>query len=107
MLFNKRKNGKNQFTLHLQACPGNILFKKIFSNLAFYCWFISGHSHDMQKFLGQGSNPCHSRDLSHGTDNTRSFMGWATGELLPGNILRVTQKLAAWNKLCLRWEGKA
>ena len=33
----------------------------------------------MLKFLGQGSNPCHSRDPSHCSDNTRSLTPFATG----------------------------
>ena len=42
--------------------------------------FIFGHSHSMQHFLGRGSNPCHSSDLSHSGDNIRSWTHWATRE---------------------------
>ena len=36
---------------------------------------IFGCPHDMQKFLGQGSNPCHS------SDNTRSLTHCTTREV--------------------------
>ena len=36
----------------------------------------------MQKFPGQGSNPCHSNDPNHSSDNTRSLACCATRELL-------------------------
>ena len=35
----------------------------------------------MQKFRNQGPNPCHSSDPSHRSDNARSLMYDATGEL--------------------------
>ena len=46
-------------------------------------WFLvagdgGGHSHSIQKFLGQGLNPHKSSDLSHSSDNTHC----ATKELL-------------------------
>ena len=34
---------------------------------------IFGHAHSMQKLPSQGSNPCHSSDLSHSSDHTRSL----------------------------------
>ena len=37
----------------------------------------------MWKFPDQGSNPCHSSNQSHYSDNTRSLTHWATRELLP------------------------
>ena len=36
----------------------------------FKFWFF-GHARSMRKFLGQGSNPCHSSNQSHSTDNNR------------------------------------
>ena len=36
------------------------------------------HSHGMQKFLRQESNPHHSSDLSHSSDNTGSLSHWIT-----------------------------
>ena len=38
----------------------------------------------LQKFPGQGSNPCHSSNLGHSSDNARSLTYCATGELLKG-----------------------
>ena len=37
-----------------------------------------GSAYSTQKFLGQGSNPCHSSNLRHSSDNTRSLTIWAT-----------------------------
>ena len=34
----------------------------------FYFFFCFGCTHDNQKFLGQGLNPCHSSNLSHNSD---------------------------------------
>ena len=45
--------------------------------------FCFGHSGSMQKFLGQGSNPCHSWDLLHSCGSAGSFTHWSTREL-PG-----------------------
>ena len=42
-----------------------------------------GYAHDMQKFLGQGSNPQHS------SDNTGCLTHQATRELLPCSILSI------------------
>ena len=60
-----------------------ILFKNFFS-----C------SCGMWKFLGQGSNPCHSSNQSYNSDNAGSLSHWATGELLSRNLLRYEQFLA-------------
>ena len=46
-----------------------------------------GHAHGMWKFLGQGSNPCHSSNLNHCSDITPSLTCCATREL-PGCELR-------------------
>ena len=40
-----------------------------------------GCTSGMQKFPGQGSNPRHSSDPSHRSDNTRYLTHWATWEL--------------------------
>ena len=40
-----------------------------------------GCTHGMWKFPGQGSNPCHSIDLSQCSDNTRSSTHCTTREL--------------------------
>ena len=45
----------------------------------FFFFFLSCPS--MQKFPGQGWNPCHSSDLNHCSDNAGSLNHWATGEL--------------------------
>ena len=58
-----------------------------------YCLYISEiaavdffkifcHTCSMQKFLGQASNPCHSSDLNHSSDNAGSKTHQATRELL-------------------------
>ena len=42
-------------------------------------WFFSfsfGHACSMKKFLCQGSNPNHSSDLSHHSDNARSLTSY-------------------------------
>ena len=49
--------------------------------------FFFGHACDMQKFQGQGVNPCHSADPSHSSDNARSLFCWATREL-PGPLFK-------------------
>ena len=46
-------------------------------------------THGVWKFLGQGSNPCHSCDLCHSHDNTRSLTRCATGKLPIPLFLRV------------------
>ena len=35
--------------------------------------FSFGHTSSMQKFPGQGSNPDHSSDLNHSSENARFF----------------------------------
>ena len=40
-----------------------------------------GCAQGMQKFLGQGLNPCHSSDPSYNSDNAKSFSHGATREL--------------------------
>ena len=45
----------------------------------FILFFFSSHTHGMQKFPGQGSNLCHSCDLSH---NARSLTSEAAQKLL-------------------------
>ena len=37
----------------------------------FFFFFFFGGAPSMQKFPGQGSNPCHSSDLSHSSDTIR------------------------------------
>ena len=65
------------------------------------------HSWNMQKFPGQGSNPHHSNDLSHSSDNTRSLT------LEFQRTLRTTSKLtylvvdrppflnSCWSETCI------
>ena len=40
----------------------------------FYFYLFVGYTHSAQKFLGQGSNPCHSSDLSHSCGNAGSLI---------------------------------
>ena len=54
-----------------------------FSFFLFFFFFFSRHTCSMQKFPGQGSNPSHSCNQSHSSDNARSLNCWATREL-PG-----------------------
>ena len=44
--------------------------------------YFFGHTHIIQKFVGQGSNPCHSSVPSHSSDNAGSLIFWVTRELL-------------------------
>ena len=46
-----------------------------------FLFFFFGCSHSMWKFSGQGSNLCHSSDLSSCYDNARSLACCATREL--------------------------
>ena len=46
-------------------------FKKTISSLSFF--FSFGLIHNMQKFLGQGSNPSHSCNQSHSSDKAESI----------------------------------
>ena len=52
-------------------------------------FFFFGPACNMWKFLGQGSNACHSSDPSHCRDNTRSLTCWATRELPEVNTLEL------------------
>ena len=44
-------------------------------------FFFFGHTHSMQKFQSQGSDPSHGSDWSHLSDSARSLTCWATREL--------------------------
>ena len=59
-----------------------ILFIYFYFAERFFC-----HAHGMQKFLGQGSNPCHSGDPSHCSDNTGSSTHYTARELPLNNFL--------------------
>ena len=50
-------------------------------NACLFFFFFFDYTHSMQKFPGQGSNPCHSRDQSCCSD-TRSLIHCATRERL-------------------------
>ena len=50
-------------------------------NFQLYVYFF-GHTHNMQKFPGQGSNLSHSSNPSHCSDNNGYLTHWATQELL-------------------------
>ena len=51
--------------------------------LIIFCFvlFCFGLAWDTWKFLGQGSNSCHSSNPSHRSDNARSLIHWDTREL--------------------------
>ena len=57
-------------TLHINLAFWLTLLTFLTISLFF---FFFGHACGMQKFLGQGWNMRHSRDLSHRNDNTRSL----------------------------------
>ena len=50
-------------------------------NIRFFFFFHFGHIHTISKFLGQGSNLCHSTNPSHCSDLSRSLTCCATREL--------------------------
>ena len=52
-----------------------------FHSIFYFFFFFFGYSCSMCKFLGQGSNPSHSSDLSHCSDNTESLTCCAPREL--------------------------
>ena len=49
-----------------------VLFPFYFQWIKLFFFFF-GQAGGMQRFPGQGSNPCHSHGLSHSSDNTRSL----------------------------------
>ena len=53
----------------------------ISSSYIFYLFIYFCHAHSTWKFLGQGSNPCHSSDSSHRSDNAGSLTPCTTKEL--------------------------
>ena len=50
--------------------------------LFYFILILFGCTHDMWKFLGQGSNPCHSNDPSHCSDKAKSLTQCATREVI-------------------------
>ena len=56
-----------QLGIVFKICPCCVPF------LLLLFFFLLGHTHSMWKFLGQGSNPHHSSDQSHSSDNARSL----------------------------------
>ena len=57
-----------------------------------------GHIHGMQKFPGQGSNPHHSSDLSHRSDDVRSLTARPPGN--SGNNI-----FKCWERSQIYWRG--
>ena len=70
-----------EFGLHIQIvwCCSFDFFHRKFD---FIFFFLFGHAFCMQKFLGQGSNLCHSIDLSHCTDKLGSLTSCTSRKLL-------------------------
>ena len=74
------------FLFHVSyLLPSNLYFLQFLTCL--FCSFLTfikciylffGHTHGMQKFLGQGSNLGHSCNQCHSSDNARSLTRWAT-----------------------------
>ena len=56
----------------------HLLHTSLFVSL--FVSFFLGHAYGMQKFLGQGSNPWHSRGPSHSSHNAGSLTHCATRE---------------------------
>ena len=63
-----------------------LFFLFFFLFLSLFCCFCS-----MWKFLGEGSSPCHSSNLSHSSDNVGSLTYCATWELLFKNFRFILQ----------------
>ena len=53
------------------------------------CFGFSGQAWGTWKFLGRGSNPSHSSNLSHCSDNTGSLTRCATMDLLLGSVFNL------------------
>ena len=60
-----------------------VIFNLLFPILCHLLFFFFPCTHDMWKFLGQGSNPHHSSDPCHCSDNVESLTHCATREILP------------------------
>ena len=66
----------------------------LFTAALFICFvLLSGYTHGMWKFLGQGSNPCPSSNPSHDSDNARSFTCCTIRELHCSTVLTVKNSL--------------
>lgn len=67
-------------------------------------FFFFCHTHSMWKFPGQGSNPCHSSDLNHISDNAESLTHWATREL-PRKFVKRKEDIISMKRLAssLAW----
>ena len=68
------------FTFLKNLCLFSTVTLEDSTNITFLSFFFFGHIHGIQKFLGQGSNPGHSSNLSHSSDNTGSLTQCATRE---------------------------
>ena len=73
---------------------------KVYDFFAFFGG--GGHTHDMPKFWGQGSNTHHSSDPSHSNGNTRSLTHWATREFLHSFVFIIYPTVAELFKYVLR-----
>ena len=65
--------------------------------------FFLGHPQGMQKFLGQGSKPCHSSTPSHCSENARSLTCKDTRDLQKRHIYRGRKQISS----CLGLEAEA
>ena len=59
----------------------------------FVCLFVFCHICDMWEFPGQGSNLCHSSNLSHCSDSARSLTGCTMRELYNSDFLNKTRAI--------------
>jgi len=69
-------------------------------------FYFFGHAQGIRKVPGQGSNPQHSSDLSHCTDNTGSLTRCATREILSVNFrvgLSISTKKKKKKKKIICW----
>ena len=81
---------------------GFLSFKVCASYMYLFLFFSGGrgHTHGMQKFPGQGSDPHHSRNQSYSNDNTRSLTHCATGNscIYFFNIPKIYLPVPYWEK---------
>ena len=68
---NKKGGGGFYFLENIELIVGSCFF--ILSDNLFFFFFFFGHICGMWKFPGQGSNPCHSSNPSHCSENARSL----------------------------------
>ena len=64
-----------------------------------FVWFCFGYALDMWNFPGQGLNLCHSNDLSHSSDNTKSGTRELIQVFFPQGITRTQEASCKTNSI--------